>query len=110
MSLAQRQVVDLRNKLSQQDFKLKRLSVYALENQQISRCLQWCVYMLAEEKRLLCLSCALSLAHCFEGLDVALKLWPCPEYIPVRFGGVSNGLKTNSGDVSTLLDTIILKK
>lgn len=95
LSLAQRQVVDLRNKLSQQDFKLKELSVYALENQQISQSiLQWCVYMLAEEEAsALPQLCVESLAHCFEGLDVALKLWPCPEYIPARFGGVSNELK-----------------
>ncbi|QPT39367.1 Uncharacterized protein conserved in bacteria [Oligella ureolytica] len=95
LSLAQRQMLDLRNKLKQQDFHLKELSLYAMENQNISQSiLQWCVYMLAEEESSeLPQLCVESLEHCFTGLKVALKLWPCPEYVPARFGGVSPELK-----------------
>lgn len=95
LSLAQRQVLDLRNKLKKQDFHLKELSLYAMENQHISHSLmQWCVYMLAEEEAaLLPQLCVDSLEHCFEGLKVALKLWPCPEFVPSHFGGISEELK-----------------
>lgn len=97
LSLAQRQVLDLRNKLKKQDFHLKELSLFAMENQNISQSiLQWCVYMLAEEDSSelpqLCLE---SLEHCFPGLKVAIKLWPCPEYVPSRFGSVSPELKAH---------------
>lgn len=95
MSLAQRQVTDLRNKLKKQDFHLKELSLYAMENQNISHSLmQWCVYMLAEDEGAeLPQLCVDSLEHCFEGLKVALKLWPCPESVASHFGGVSAELK-----------------
>lgn len=95
LSLAQRQVLDLRNKLKKQDFHLKELSLYAMENQNISQSLmQWCVYMLAEEEAsFLPQLCVDSLEHCFEGLKVAIKLWPCPEYLPSHFGGASPEVK-----------------
>lgn len=95
LSLAQRQVLDLRNKLKKQDFHLKELSLYAMENQHISQSLmQWCVYMLAEdEASFLPQLCVDSLEHCFEGLKVAIKLWPCPEYVPPHFGGASQEVK-----------------
>ena len=90
LSLAQRQMLDLRNKLKQQDFHLKELSLYAMENQQISQSLmQWCVYMLAEnDAQKLPTLCVDSLEHCFEGLEVAIKLWPCPVDVPERFIGI----------------------
>ena len=91
LSLAQRQMLDLRNKLKKQDFHLKELSLYAVENQSISQSiLQWCVYMLAEEQASeLPQLCVESLEHCFDGLKVALRLWPCPESVPTGFGEVS---------------------
>lgn len=97
LSLAQRQVLDLRNKLKKQDFHLRELSLYAMENQDISQSLmQWCVYMLAEEEATeLPQLCVESLEHCFQGLKVAIKLWPCPESIPSEFGGVSPELKAH---------------
>ena len=95
LSLAQRQMLDLRNKLKKQDFHLKELSLYAMENQTISQSLmQWCVYMLAENKASeLPQLCVDSLEHCFDGLKVALKLWPCPDDVPSDFDGISEELK-----------------
>ncbi|MDK6202951.1 MULTISPECIES: DUF484 family protein [Oligella] len=94
LSLAQRQLADLRSKLKKQDFHLKELSLYAMENQDISQSLlQWCVYMLAEnDAAYLPQLCIDSLEHCFPGLKVAIKLWPCPEQIQSQFDGASQEL------------------
>ena len=95
LSLAQRQMLDLRNKLKKQDFHLKELSLYAVENQSISQSiLQWCVYMLAEDQASeLPQLCVESLEHCFDGLKVALRLWPFPEQVSASFGEISAELQ-----------------
>lgn len=78
ISLVQRQLMTLRQKLRSQDKHLQELAFYAQENQTTSQQItRWCEELLAVDKaEALPQCCVQSLAQCFEGLQVALRLWP----------------------------------